>query len=504
MTAVRHVTLQELLTESGVLSPARAIAVIAPIAAAIDAAHANALLRRDVINPANIIVGADDEASLADTGLTGTDDATTADTALLAYVAPERLTRNAAVSVSTDVYALACVLFECLTGTAAYSSEVDLLNLTAYEQADIPVASRRRSGVPAGFDDVLAVGLAKDPADRYASAGDLVIAARRVLDDSAADTVVQPGCDAAQPESVPDAALASWPTRAGALAVDLLPGGAVVAAAALTAGAVPLWGPWWWGCVLVGGLATLAMAVNRCIRPVLTGASLGRAAFGATVVARDGASAGPLRLLMRDLLHLLDTLGLFLGWLWPLWDARRRTFADLLAKTEVRVAQRAGSRRWWAGLVATATVLCATAAAIGYFQVYQPDRQWERARHQLALQGPTIVAEMLSFDPKTLAQDFTHAQSLATESYREQLILVQRQVQQKPTRHTYWVPNSAVLSATADRGEMLMFLQGQVGEGPNVQPATTTVRAGFVRTADRWLVDQLTFVLPPKRAEAGR
>ncbi len=72
------------------------------------------------------------------------------------------------------------------------------------------------------------------------------------------------------------------------------------------------------------------MAVNRWLLPTLTGWSLGRALFGIAVRRRDGAPVGMLRLAVRDLAHLLDTAAVFTGWLWPLWDRRNRTFADLL------------------------------------------------------------------------------------------------------------------------------------------------------------------------------
>ena len=92
---------------------------------------------------------------------------------------------------------------------------------------------------------------------------------------------------------------------------------------------------WWWLCVSVGGLAILLMLVNRLLLPTITGWSLGRALFGIAVVRRDGEATGPWGLLLRDLAHLLDTASV-VGWLWPLWDSRRRTFADMLLRTEVR------------------------------------------------------------------------------------------------------------------------------------------------------------------------
>ena len=63
----------------------------------------------------------------------------------------------------------------------------------------------------------------------------------------------------------------------------------------------------------------------------------GARCFGIAVVRRNGAPVGPWGLLLRDLAHLLDTVSV-VGWLWPLWDSRRRTFADMLLRTEVRAS----------------------------------------------------------------------------------------------------------------------------------------------------------------------
>ncbi|GAA1068976.1 hypothetical protein GCM10009665_75050 [Kitasatospora nipponensis] len=67
-----------------------------------------------------------------------------------------------------------------------------------------------------------------------------------------------------------------------------------------------------------------------------TGQSWGRQLMGLRLVRLDdGRPVGVLRAFLRDLAHLLDTLPCLLGWFWPLWDARRQTFADKLATTAV-------------------------------------------------------------------------------------------------------------------------------------------------------------------------
>jgi Mce-associated membrane protein len=298
--------------------------------------------------------------------------------------------------------------------------------------------------------------------------------------------------------------LARWHIRAAALAVDVLPGVAVVATMALVWLAVPLRSTWWWICVSILVGATLLTLVNRVALPAISGCSLGRALVGIAVVRPDGASAGLVRLLLRDLAHLLDTISVFVGWLWPLWDARRRTFADLLLDTEVRgvePGQRPGNiRRLAAIVVSTAALLCVGGAALSVMAVYLPDRESDQTRAAVEAQGPKIVTEMLTYDPKSLHEDFARAQSRTTEKYRPQLAAQQEAVQKRhPVVNEYWVTNSSVLSATPDRATMLLFLQGHRGGGNEQRFITATVRVSFVKGAGAlWLVDDLTVVTKPK------
>jgi len=121
-----------------------------------------------------------------------------------------------------------------------------------------------------------------------------------------------------------------------AIALDVLFGVGVVAVLFLVALTSPLYGWLWWLSIVVGGLVFLLIALNRLLAPAITGWSLGRALFGIAVVRRGGDRPGPWLLLARDVAHVLDTAALCIGWLWPLWDSRNRTFADLLLRTEVR------------------------------------------------------------------------------------------------------------------------------------------------------------------------
>ena len=136
--------------------------------------------------------------------------------------------------------------------------------------------------------------------------------------------VVDPPTTAASDATAP-AVPAQWAARAGAFAADTLPVAAVLGTMTLVALSVPLRGVWWWVCVSIATVAVLSTVFNRLL-PVIGAQSLGRAVFGITVVRRNNAPAEPWWLLLRELLHLLDTAPVLAGWLWPLWDPHRHTF----------------------------------------------------------------------------------------------------------------------------------------------------------------------------------
>ncbi len=184
MRLIQGTDLLNLLTRCGPLEPRRAVAIVRQVASALDAAHANRVIHRDV-KPENILVDPNDFACLVDFGLANAADearltemGTTIGT--FAYMAPERLT-DGEVDHRADVYALACVLFECLTGGAPYPSTGHRALISAHLTAPIPRPSQQRPGIPAAFDEVIAGGMAKEPASRYDSAGDLALAAYEAL-----------------------------------------------------------------------------------------------------------------------------------------------------------------------------------------------------------------------------------------------------------------------------------------------------------------------------------
>ncbi|OBK16024.1 serine/threonine-protein kinase PknH/PknJ, partial [Mycobacterium asiaticum] len=98
------------------------------------------------------------------------------------YMAPERFS-NDEVTYRADIYALACVLYECLTGGPPYRADSAGMLVTAHLMTPVPQVSTQRAGIPKAFDTVIARGMAKNPEDRYSSAGDLALAAHEALSD---------------------------------------------------------------------------------------------------------------------------------------------------------------------------------------------------------------------------------------------------------------------------------------------------------------------------------
>ena len=176
MHYVRGGDARSLLSRLGPLPPGYAGQIIAQIASALDAAHARGLTHRDV-RPANILLDGDaatgDHAYLSDFGMGKVftpGQVISADQAggSLDYLAPEQI-EGRPVDGRADLYSLACTGFELLCGAPPFGPDQGQTLMYAQIYADPPAVSARRAGLPAAVDSVLAIALAKDPADRYPS-----------------------------------------------------------------------------------------------------------------------------------------------------------------------------------------------------------------------------------------------------------------------------------------------------------------------------------------------
>ena len=185
MRLINGVDLQTLINQ-GPLPPQRAVNIVGQIASALHSAHQAGLVHRDV-KPSNILLGDNDFAYLIDFGIArapGDTALTSANTTVgtWAYMAPERFS-SSDINPSSDIYALACVLYQCLTGTVPFPGSTLEQVATGHLAAEPPRPSRDQPTVPTALDTVIATGLAKRPTDRYPSAVDLARAAQQALTD---------------------------------------------------------------------------------------------------------------------------------------------------------------------------------------------------------------------------------------------------------------------------------------------------------------------------------
>ncbi|MBV8429727.1 MAG: protein kinase [Solirubrobacterales bacterium] len=211
MDYVTGTDLREILVKHGALDPPRAVDLLEQFASALDAAHARGLVHRDV-KPANILItvrDGEEHAYLTDFGLAKKFDTASGLTAKGAvvgtvdYMAPEQIT-GAHTDARTDIYALGCVLYQMLSGRVPYERENSVATLFAHVHEPPPPLAPSLGDVYPSFSEVLDKAMAKEPSDRYLSAGDFArdaTAALHGMRSTAAPTIV--GTGEATPVPVP-------------------------------------------------------------------------------------------------------------------------------------------------------------------------------------------------------------------------------------------------------------------------------------------------------------
>ncbi len=179
--AMRYVDgsdLKTVLARDGKLAPERALRILAQVAAALDAANRRALVHRDV-KPANVLLDENEHAYLTDFGITKQLGGDSTDTGrvvgTLDYLAPEQI-RGDPVDGRTDCYSLACVLYQCLSGTPPFHRETEAETMWAHMQEQ-PAPLRAHPKLA----PVLRKALAKDRDERYGSCAELIDAASEAL-----------------------------------------------------------------------------------------------------------------------------------------------------------------------------------------------------------------------------------------------------------------------------------------------------------------------------------
>jgi serine/threonine protein kinase len=186
----------ETVLADGPLDPARAVRIIEQVARALHAAHKVGLIHRD-IKPSNILLDADDFAYLIDFGIARALDETRMTKSgntigTFQYIAPERLDDRAEEDARADIYSLACVLYESLTGHPPFPGHTMAHLVNAHLYMPPPRPSTTQSDVPPEVDDVIATGMAKDPDQRYATTIELANAARDAITDPIARPTPRP------------------------------------------------------------------------------------------------------------------------------------------------------------------------------------------------------------------------------------------------------------------------------------------------------------------------
>ncbi len=160
------------------------------VASALDTAHLRGLVHRDV-KPSNVLVAEregsrGEHAYLTDFGLVrrvaqGTSLTKTGQfMGSIDYVAPEQI-RGEPVDGRADVYSLGCLLYECLAGRPPFHSDLEVTVLYAHLEEPPPAVTATRPDLPPAIDRVVAKAIAKRPADRYGTAGELADDARNAL-----------------------------------------------------------------------------------------------------------------------------------------------------------------------------------------------------------------------------------------------------------------------------------------------------------------------------------
>jgi serine/threonine-protein kinase len=198
-------SLHERLRKEGAQSPQRVFTWLEQAGRALDAAHAEGVVHRDV-KPANLMLDREDDVHVADFGIAsaaGMDSLTMTGTVLgtAGYLSPEQAQGDRATSAS-DRYALAVVAFELLTGSRPFESESPTAEAAAHVNAPVPSVSTM-NGLPRELDAVFERALAKDPARRFETSADFVAALRSAFEEAAGATRALPVAVPATAETVP-------------------------------------------------------------------------------------------------------------------------------------------------------------------------------------------------------------------------------------------------------------------------------------------------------------
>ena len=189
MAYIEGEDLRTVLRRDGALDAERTLRIAGQVANALDAAHRAGLVHRDV-KPGNVLItdGPEGEhAFVCDFGLArhvSSVSSLTSDRGFVGtidYVSPEQI-EGGEIDGRADVYSLGCLLFECLAGAPPFDRESELSVVFAHLNDPPPQLTDHRADLPAAFDAVFETALAKSPAERYSTCGELVRASEAALE----------------------------------------------------------------------------------------------------------------------------------------------------------------------------------------------------------------------------------------------------------------------------------------------------------------------------------
>lgn len=204
MDLVDGTDLASILAAEGPQKPLRAVTLLQQVAEALDAVHAAGLAHRDLKASNILIEGADigEWAMVSDFGIAVPHSASNepASSASSHYTAPERLLGDSEGDHRGDIYALGCLLFECLVGRPPFDLERPEEVLKAHREQEPPRPSELVTTLPAAIDEGIATALHKDPGSRFQTCQELIDAAEAALTPVLTPTPGPPRVPAGEPE----------------------------------------------------------------------------------------------------------------------------------------------------------------------------------------------------------------------------------------------------------------------------------------------------------------
>jgi serine/threonine-protein kinase len=264
-------TVRDVLRERGRLSAEQALTILDPVLQALDAAHRAGFVHRDV-KPENVLLTDDGRVKVADFGLARAISAATSTAATqglligtVAYLSPEQVERGIA-DARSDVYGAGILLYEMVTGSVPFAGETPLAVAYQHVNAEVPLPSSVRSGIPSGIDALGTRATERDAADRYPDAASFLAAVRAARRDLPAPRpfgVVEDQSPTLVVPLVGSASAATGPVRVDDRPRVVYPKkrrrGLVALIAVIMLGALAAWGGWYAG---IGRTVAVPALVN--------------------------------------------------------------------------------------------------------------------------------------------------------------------------------------------------------------------------------------------------